>query len=65
MLDQLVYRFTKLQDSMGMKFLPILLDLSEKPMPESATFVEKLQRLERLGVLESVEAWRQLREIRN
>ena len=65
LLDQLAYRFSKLQDSMGMKFFPVLLELTEEPMPENATFAEKLQRLERLGALESVEQWRQLREIRN
>ena len=65
LLDQLAYRFSKLQDSMGMKLLPMLLDLAEEPIPEDATFAEKLQRLERLGALKSVERWRQLREIRN
>ncbi|VAW87999.1 hypothetical protein MNBD_GAMMA16-1942 [hydrothermal vent metagenome] len=65
LLDQLAYRFVKLQDSMGMKLLPMLLNLAEEPIPEDATFAEKLQRLERLGALESVEHWRQLREIRN
>ncbi len=65
LLDQLAYRFSKLQDSMGMKFFPVLLELAEEPIPEEATFAEKLQRLERLGALESVERWRQLREIRH
>lgn len=65
LLDQLAYRFSKLQDSMGMKLLPMLLDLTEEPLPEDATFAEKLQRLERLGALDSVERWRDLREIRN
>ena len=65
LLDQLAYRFSKLQDSMGIKLLPALLDLTEEPLPESATFAEKLQRLERLGAIESVERWRELRETRN
>ncbi len=65
LLDQLAYRFTKLQDSMGMKLFPMLLELAEEPIPENMAFAEKLQRLERLGALESVEQWRQLREIRN
>lgn len=65
LLDQLAYRFSKLQDSMGMKLLPMLLDLAEEPLPQETPFAEKLQRLERLGALESVERWRQLREIRN
>ena len=65
LLDQLAYRFTKLQDSMGMKLLPLLLDLAEEPLPENVTFAVKLQQLERLGALQSVEKWRMLREIRN
>ena len=65
LLDQLAYRFVKLQDSMGMKLLPGLLVLAEEPLPESTPFGEKLQRLERLGALESADRWRQLRELRN
>ena len=65
LLDQLAYRFSKLQDNMGMRLFPALLDWTEEPLPESATFAEKLQRLERLGALESVERWRELRETRN
>jgi len=65
LLDQLAYRFSKLQDNMGMRLFSALLDWTEEPLPESATFAEKLQRLERLGALESVERWRELRETRN
>ena len=48
-----------------MKLLPLLLDLAEEPLPENVTFAVKLQQLERLGALQSVEKWRMLREIRN
>ena len=64
-LDQLAYRFMKLQDSLGEKVLPGVLSLTLDPLPPEVTFAEKLQRLERLGVLESVETWRLLREVRN
>ncbi|MCI0667983.1 MAG: hypothetical protein L0Y43_08000 [Methylococcaceae bacterium] len=64
LLDQLAYRFSKLQDSLGEKVLPGLLDLAEEPLPEETPFAVKLQRLERLGVVE-VEVWRMLRELRN
>ena len=40
----------KLQDSRGMKFFPMLLELTEEPISEDAAFAEKLQRL---GALES------------
>nr|VFJ60679.1 MAG: hypothetical protein BECKDK2373B_GA0170837_109414 [Candidatus Kentron sp. DK] len=65
LLDQMAYRFSKLQDSMGMKVLPGLIELTEEPFPEEATFAEKLQRLERLGAITSVDEWRMLRELRN
>jgi len=52
----------KLQDSRGMKFFPMLLELVEEPISEDAAFAGKLQRL---GALQSVERWRQLREIHN
>ncbi len=64
-LDQMAYRFSKLQDSMGMKILPALTDLVDEPLNESATFAERLQRLERIGVVKSADEWRQLRALRN
>nr|VFJ56868.1 MAG: hypothetical protein BECKFM1743A_GA0114220_101773 [Candidatus Kentron sp. FM]VFJ58778.1 MAG: hypothetical protein BECKFM1743C_GA0114222_102337 [Candidatus Kentron sp. FM]VFK21068.1 MAG: hypothetical protein BECKFM1743B_GA0114221_107541 [Candidatus Kentron sp. FM] len=65
LLDQIAYRFSKLQDSMGMKVLPGLIDVTEEPLPENATFAEKLQRLERLGAIADANQWRVLRALRN
>lgn len=65
LLDQLAYRFAKLQDSLGEKMLPLLLLVAEEPMAPTTTFAEKLQRLERLGYIPSAEQWRVLREVRN
>jgi hypothetical protein len=64
-LDQLAYRFGKLQDSMGEKVLPAVLDLVQEPLPPGATFAEKLQRLERIGAIANAADWRRLRELRN
>lgn len=64
-LDQAAYRFMKLQDSLGEKVLPGLLVATLEPLPPDATFAEKLQRLERLGAVPSVDGWRALREVRN
>ena len=47
-LDQLAYRFGKLQDSLGEKVLPGILERAQEPLASRATFAEKLQRLERL-----------------
>jgi len=65
LLDQLAYRFAKLQDSMGEKVLNQAIELAEEPIAEDVTFAQKLQRLERLGAIESAAEWRELRELRN
>lgn len=64
-LDQLAYRFGKLQDTLGERVLPALLDVAQEPLPERATFAEKLQRLERLGAIDGAAQWKALREVRN
>ena len=65
LLDQVAYRFAKLQDTLGERCLPGLLFLAEEPLAANATFAEKLQRLERLGAISEAESWRYLREVRN
>ena len=63
-LDQFLYRFSKMQDSLGTRFLPALFNLledDEAPRP----FLDILDRLEQLRVLESVETWQYFREMRN
>lgn len=64
-LDQVSYRFTKLQDSMGQKVLPAILDLAQEPIAPDATFAEKLNWLERIGALPAAEEWKHLRIARN
>ncbi len=65
LLDQAAYRFMKLQDALGERVLPLTLEAVDEPLPPSATFAEKLQRLERLQVIPAAARWRELREIRN
>jgi len=64
-LDQIAYRFTKLQDTMGQKILPMILELAQEPIAPEATFAEKLNWLERMGALPSAEEWKKLRVARN
>lgn len=64
-LDQIAYRFAKLQDSMGQKVLPAILELAQEPITPDATFAEKLNRLERIGALPSADEWKKLRAARN
>ena len=54
-LDQVAYRFTKLQDTMGQKVLPTILELAQEPIASDASFAEKLNWLERMGALPSAE----------
>lgn len=62
--DQFIVRFSKLQDVMGAKLLPSVLELTHEE-GELNTFIDKLNRLEKIGALNSVEQWLKLREMRN
>lgn len=64
MIDQFLFRFSKLQDTIGEKlFKAILLYLDENI--ENKPFIDILNRMEKLEILVSVEQWRELRNIRN
>jgi len=63
--DQIAYRFAKLQDSMGEKVLPLILELAQETVPANATFTEKLNRLERIGAIPSADEWKRFRAVRN
>ena len=63
-LDQLLFRFAKLQDAIRMRLLPATLKLVEEWL-ENEPFLDRLNRAEKLGMLPSVEQWRMLRELRN
>ncbi len=62
--DQLIWRFTKLQDYMGERVFRSLLGLMQEPVL-TAPFIDQLARLEQLGVLEKAEDWLALRQARN
>ena len=53
-LDQFVLRFTKLQDLMGTKLFPSVLEVT-KESGHLATFLDKLNRLEKIGAISSVQ----------
>ena len=63
-LDQFISRFAKLQDGMGAKLLPELLELT-KEQGELDAYLDKLNRLEKIGALPSVDEWLKLRQMRN
>jgi len=63
-LDQFIYRFTKLQDTLGTRLLPTLyavLQADSFPKP----FMDVLNSLEKLGALSSVSDWQYFRNLRN
>ena len=63
-LDQFIYRFTKLQDTMGTKLFPALVCMitgSDAPRP----FLDILNQLEKAGIISSSETWQTLRALRN
>ena len=63
-LDQFLYRFTKLQDCLGLRLIPTLYLLLE-PETIARPFIDILNRLEKLGVLTSAEDWQYFRSLRN
>ena len=63
-LDQFSVRYSKLQDAMGARLLPALLELIQEPGPLD-TFIDKLNRLEKVGAIRAAEQWRSFREMRN
>lgn len=62
-LDQITYRFSKLQDSMGRLFRFFLINKGENI--ENMTMIDIINLLERIGINIDSNEWFELREIRN
>lgn len=63
-IDQFLFRFAKLQDAMGQKlFKTVLIFLDEDV--EGKPFIDILNLMEKLSLLESAYIWRELRDDRN
>ena len=63
-LDQFLFRFIKMQDSIANRLLPSLYQILEDNQ-EPRPFLDILNRLESLDVLESVDTWQFFRNLRN
>jgi hypothetical protein len=63
-LDQYIFRFSKLQDTMGNRLFPLTLQALAEPVIDQA-FIDILNRLEKLAILDSAFGWIELRKIRN
>ncbi len=62
MLDAFALRYGRLQDTLGDKLLPQMLHAS---LEKIGTQLDNLLRAEKLGWIESVQTWIELRELRN
>ena len=62
MLDAFVSRYGRLQDTLGDKLLPAILRAS---LEKTGAQLENLLRAEKLGWIDSAQAWIELRELRN
>lgn len=63
-LDQFLFRFIKMQDSLAKRLCPAvyqILENNQDPKP----FLDILNRLEQLGILKSVSLWQFFRDLRN
>jgi hypothetical protein len=63
-LELFTSRFSKLQDYMGEKVFPAVLEFMGTD-PNKLSMIDKLNKMEKYGLLESVEQWKNLREVRN
>lgn len=64
LFDQLIYRFSKLQDSMGSRLFKQLLELLEEDII-GLPFLDILHKMEKLHLLENSKDWIILRQTRN
>ena len=64
LLDQLIYRFSKLQDSMGTRLFKQLLQMLEEDI-SGLPFIDILYKLEKLNLLDDAKDWIALRQTRN
>ena len=63
-IDQYLYRFSKLQDTLGQKIFRLVLNIYE-PNCDNITFLDLLNKLEKLDFLENTKEWLNLRDKRN
>ncbi len=63
-IDQFLFRFSKLQDAMGQKLFKTMLVYLNEDI-ESKAFIDILNIMEKLYLIEDVNDWKELREDRN
>jgi hypothetical protein len=63
-IDQFIYRFTRLQDSMGKRLFPSIVSYIDNDLTP-LSFLDILARLEQLGIINSDLDWQFFRNLRN
>jgi hypothetical protein len=63
-IDQIVFRFSKLQDTIGKKIFPLGLVLLGEDI-EARPFIDLLNKLEELRLIPSSSKWMEWRDLRN
>ena len=63
-MDSFIFRFCKMQDTMGEKLFPLTLEALGEEV-RNKPFIDILNKLERLEILPSAGEWKKLREFRN
>ena len=63
-IDAFLFRFSKMQDSIGEKLFPLILEKFGEEV-RNKPFIDILNRLEQLEILPSANKWKELRKIRN
>jgi hypothetical protein len=64
LFDQLIYRFLKLQDVMGSRLFRQILEMLGEDV-SGIPFIDILNRMEKLELINKAEVWIKLRETRN
>lgn len=63
-IDSLIFRFSKLQDTISQRLFRFLMEILGEDI-DGMSFIDILNKLEKLEVIPSAEKWLELRKIRN
>lgn len=63
-IDQYLFRFAKLQDTIGDKLFKLIISMYVENVNQ-LTLLDRLNLLEKIGILEDKDIWKRLRTIRN
>jgi len=63
--DQFFFRFSKLQDAVGEKLFSSLLNFLKESNMKNRPFIDILNRMEQLELIDDKNSWLELRELRN